>query len=122
MNETPGNPSVASLPANLPVKILGPFQKFFKKTVSGSLPLIAAAVVALVWANTASHSYHQIWHTELAVSIGSFHMAKSLVHWIDEALMALFFFSVGLEIKREVIAGELASLKQAALPVAAAVG
>lgn len=102
--------------------IIGPFQKFFKKIVGSSFPLIIAAISAFVWANLWPASYHSLWHMDLSLSMGSFHMTKSLSHWIDEALMALFFFSVGLEIKREVLVGELATFKKAALPVCAAVG
>ncbi len=101
---------------------LGPYQKFFKKAVSGSLPLFGAAVLAFLWANLHYSSYHSFWHTDLAISAGPFQFSKSLIHWIDEALMAIFFFTVGLEIKREVLVGELASFKKAIIPVAAAVG
>jgi NhaA family Na+:H+ antiporter len=102
--------------------IIGPFQRFFKKLVSGSYPLFLAAIFATIWANISAASYHSFWHTELSLSLGQFHIAKSLVHWIDEALMTLFFFVIGLEIKREVLVGGLSSPKQAALPIAAAVG
>ncbi|MDY6855106.1 MAG: Na+/H+ antiporter NhaA [Thermodesulfobacteriota bacterium] len=105
-----------------PVQIIGPFQKFFNKIVSGSYPLFIAAIIALFWANFFGESYHSVWHTELAFSIGSFHISKSLLHWINDALMTIFFFVVGLEIKRELLVGELASIKKAILPIAAAIG
>jgi NhaA family Na+:H+ antiporter len=98
------------------------FQRFFQRFVSGSYPLLAAAAAALIWANISPHTYHGVWHTKLAVSIGSLDFAKTLAHWIDEALMTLFFFTVGLEIKREFLVGGLSSLKQAVLPIAAAIG
>lgn len=98
------------------------FQRFFQRFVSGSYPIFAAAAAALIWANVAPHSYHALWHAELSVTVGPFGMARSLAHWIDEALMALFFFTVGLEIKRELLVGALSSPKQAFLPVAAALG
>ena len=103
-------------------EIIGPFQRFFKKLVSGSYPLFMAAILAMVWANISAASYHSFWHNELSLSLGQFHISKSLAHWIDEALMTLFFFVVGLEIKREILVGGLSSPKQAALPIAAAAG
>jgi NhaA family Na+:H+ antiporter len=63
-----------------------------------------------------------VWHTELTIRLGHFQINKSLVHWIDDALMTLFFFTVGLEIKREMLVGELASVKKALLPASAAIG
>ncbi len=102
--------------------IITPFQKFFKKVVTGSFPLLFAAFAAFAWANMFPHSYNSFWHMELSLSLGDLHISKSLIHWIDEALMTLFFFSVGLEIKREILVGELASFKKAILPVSAALG
>jgi NhaA family Na+:H+ antiporter len=104
------------------MKILTPFQKFAKKIVSGSYPLMLAAIVAMVWANLYPHSYHGFWHAKVSLAAGPFHVEKSVSHWIDEALMAIFFFSVGLEIKREILVGELASVRKAMLPVMAAIG
>ena len=108
-----------------PTKILyliSPFRHFLKKIVTGGFLILSATVVALLWANIAPHSYHKFWHTQLTISLGALAISKSMLHWIDEALMALFFFTVGLEIKREILIGELSSLKKAALPVAAALG
>jgi NhaA family Na+:H+ antiporter len=104
------------------VRMLEPFQRFFRKIVRGSVPLFIATVVALVWSFLSYTSYHHVWHTELTISLGHFQITKSLVHWIDDALMTLFFFTVGLEIKREMLVGELASIKKALLPVCAAIG
>jgi NhaA family Na+:H+ antiporter len=101
---------------------ISPFQRFFNKIVSGSYPILLAVILAMIWANLLAASYHSFWHTPLSLSFGQFSISKSLVHWIDEALMALFFFTVGLEIKREILVGGLSSPRQAALPIAAAVG
>ena len=104
-------------------KIVRPFQDFAHKQSSGGILLIAAAVVALVWANSPwGESYADLWHTELTVGLGEFSLSKDLTHWINDGLMAVFFLVVGLEIKREVLVGELSSVRGAALPVAAALG
>lgn len=89
----------------------------------GGILLMLCAVVALMSANIPQLNFlHQIWDTHLGITIGSFTLEMSLVHWINDALMAVFFFVVGLEIKREMMVGELSSLKQASLPIVAAVG
>jgi Na+:H+ antiporter, NhaA family len=98
------------------------FQRFFTRFVHGSYPLFAAAMVAMVWANLSYQTYHDVWHAELSLSLGPLHVSKSIAHWIDEALMTIFFFTVGLEIKREFLVGGLSSIRQAALPVMAALG
>lgn len=101
----------------------GMFQRFLHSQVGGSFVLIAATIVALIWANSPwSQSYYDISHTYAGVSWGDASFKLSLSHWIKDGLMAIFFFVVGLEIKREVIAGELSSLNRAMLPVAAAIG
>src|SRR5688572_30665196 len=104
-------------------RIVRPFQDFAHKQSSGGILLIAATAVALVWANSPwGESYAALWHTKLTVGIGDFSLSKDLTHWINDGLMAVFFLVVGLEIKREVLVGELSTLRGAALPVAAAVG
>jgi NhaA family Na+:H+ antiporter len=102
--------------------LVSPFHHFFKKIVTGGALLLCATVIALLWANFATHSYHSFWHTDLTISLGPMAISKSIQHWIDEALMALFFFTVGLEIKREILIGELAHWRRALLPIAAATG
>lgn len=102
--------------------LIGPFQKFVRKVATGGFLLFASTIIALIWANLAQESYHTFWHTELSIHIGPYHITRSIQHWIDEALMTLFFFTVGLEIKRELLIGELASAQKAILPVAAAIG
>ena len=98
--------------------------RFISEEAYGGIILIIATIIALVWANSSFYdSYHYIWH-ELKVGFawGDINMITSLHHWINDGLMALFFFTVGLEIKREVMGGELSSLKKASMPIAAAVG
>jgi NhaA family Na+:H+ antiporter len=104
-------------------KIVRPFQDFAHKQSSGGILLILATAVALIWANSPwGEGYAALWHTKLTVGIGDFSISKDLTHWINDGLMAVLFLVVGLEIKREVLVGELSSARNAALPVAAAVG
>ncbi|MDF1579966.1 MAG: Na+/H+ antiporter NhaA [Desulfuromonadales bacterium] len=103
--------------------LMRPFEDFFKRQVSGGIVLIVATLLALLLANSPwSATFHHFWETSLTVGGKSFGLTKSLHHWINDGLMAVFFFVVGLEIKREFLAGELASARKAALPIAAAVG
>jgi NhaA family Na+:H+ antiporter len=102
---------------------LGEFQRFFHSQVSGSIMLLACAIIALVWANSPwSEHYFHILHTKVGVSWADSTHALSLHHWVNDGLMAIFFFVVGLEIKRELVVGELSSIKQAVLPISAALG
>lgn len=104
-------------------RIVRPFQDFAHKQSSGGILLIVATLVALAWANSPwGASYTALWHTKFTVSVGGFSLSKDLTHWINDGLMAVFFLVVGLEIKREVLVGELSSVRNAALPIAAAVG
>jgi NhaA family Na+:H+ antiporter len=100
-----------------------PLREFLDTEVAGGLVLLAATAVALGWANSPwQASYAAIWETELAFEVGRSALALDLRHWINDGLMALFFFVVGLEIKRELVVGELRSVRSAALPVLAALG
>jgi NhaA family Na+:H+ antiporter len=104
-------------------KIVRPFQEFADRASSGGILLIAAAIVALVWANSPwGESYTQLWRTKLSVGLGNLSIEEDLSHWINDGLMAIFFLVVGLEIKREILVGELSSPRRAALPIAAALG
>jgi len=110
-------------PIPLLEQALAPFRRFSRIQASGGLALIACTVIALVWANSPlAPSYFALWETPVSFGFGDFVLRKTLLHWINDGLMAVFFFMVGLEIKREVLVGELNSLGQAVLPVAAAVG
>ena len=104
-------------------QILKPAQQFFNKEASSSILLIAATIIALVWINSdIGETYHGFWHTKISFTFGYFNISKTLLHWVNDGLMSLFFFTVGLEIKREILVGELATPKKALLPVIAALG
>jgi NhaA family Na+:H+ antiporter len=108
-------------PLGMRVRLL--VEVFTSMAASGSIVLLAGALVALLWANSPwSESYFHLWETTLAISAGRFSLAEHLLGWVDDGLMAIFFFVVGLEIKREVTVGELASPRRAALPIAGALG
>jgi NhaA family Na+:H+ antiporter len=100
-----------------------PLQSFLQAEASSGVLLVIAAVAALVWANSPwSASYDTFWGTELTLRLGPWSVSEDLRHWVNDGLMALFFYVVGLEIKRELLTGELRDRRAAALPVLAAVG
>lgn len=99
------------------------FRDFITSSTAGGVILLAVTVAALVWANSgAAASYFALWETNVTFAFGGFSLSKTLHHWINDGLMVIFFFMVGLEIKREIAVGELASFKKALLPILAAVG
>ncbi|MFV1978613.1 MAG: Na+/H+ antiporter NhaA [Myxococcota bacterium] len=99
------------------------FNRFFHSEVSGSVVLMACTIIALAWANSPwSQTYFDLAHTKVGFSWGDTSLYLSLQHWINDALMAIFFFVVGLEVKREIAIGQLSTLRKAALPVSAAIG
>lgn len=103
--------------------IVRTFERFFRLEAAGGIVLLGTTAAALVWANSpAADGYFSLWRTRIAVGAGELRLSKSLLHWINDGLMALFFLLVGLELKRETLYGELSSFRAAALPVAAAVG
>jgi NhaA family Na+:H+ antiporter len=102
---------------------LGPLQEFVRNSVSGIGLLLFGAALALIMANSHwADTYENFWNTKLTIGTADVGITISLRHWVNDALMALFFFILGLEIKREVLVGELRGIRQAALPVAAAIG
>ena len=114
---------MASLPAQPVDRLLAPFRDFMAREASGGVLLMAAALIALVWANSPfADTYDALWDTTFTIGAGDLVLAKSLHQWINDGLMAIFFLVVGLEIKREVLVGELASARRAILPIAAAGG
>ncbi len=99
------------------------FIRFLKLESAGGIVMMTAAALALVVANTPlSDAYFGLWHTYAGAVIGEWSLKMSFLHWVNDGLMAVFFFLVGLEIKREVLFGELASVRRAALPIVGAVG
>ncbi len=104
-------------------KVLTPFEEFIHKETTSGFLLFACAVIAMVLANSALASvYQHTLHTMVSFGFGDWVLEKTLHHWINDGLMALFFFLIGLEIKREVLVGELSDPRQAALPIVAAIG
>jgi len=109
---------------SLPIEVLTiPFVRFAKMEASSGLLLLAGTIAALVWANSPwEQSYHAIWTAPVSIGFGRFYLSETRHEWINDGLMAVFFFLVGLEIKREVLIGELSSLRKAAFPFMAALG
>jgi NhaA family Na+:H+ antiporter len=95
---------------------------FVSLEAASGIVLLLAAAAALVWVNTDTAGYTSWWHHELTIGPGELAITESLVHWVNDALMTVFFFVVGLEIKRELVTGELRDRQRAALPAVAALG
>jgi len=107
----------------VPRVVLRPLQEFLQTSTAGAILLFGAVVVALLWANSPwKDAYDRLWLTRVSVGVGSWALDEVLRFWIDDGLMALFFLLVGLEIKREVVSGELRDRRAAMLPALAAVG
>jgi len=108
---------------NVPTRFVGPFVRFTQISASSGIVLLVAAVLALLWANGPfGDTYDRFWDNHLEISLGAFHFNESLKHLVNDGLMVIFFFVVGLEIKRELVVGDLKDRKQAALPAIAALG
>lgn len=100
-----------------------PLDRFLHIEAASGILLLIAAAIALVWANSPwAHSYQQLWHTPLGLRIGGFTFERSLEWVVNDGLMVIFFFVVGMEIRREIHHGELSEWRRAALPIAAALG
>lgn len=104
-------------------RIARPLRTFLHTEAAGGIVLLVATVIALGLANSPlAESFEKIWQTELRISVGAFELTEDLRNFVNDALMAVFFFVVGLEIKREIVLGELSDRRKAALPAVAALG
>ena len=118
-----GGNSFHSLPTSAVSHWMRPFGQFLRIESASGVVLLLCTVVALSLANSPlGDAYTDLWNRHLRIGIGSWELNESLLHWINDGLMTIFFFVVGLEIKREVVAGELRDIKKAALPIMAALG
>ena len=103
--------------------ILSPLEEFIHRQTTSGILLMICAITALIIANSPWHEgYHHFLELKLTIGVEGFQLSQTLHHWINDGLMALFFFVVGLELKREILVGELADSKQAILPIVAAIG
>lgn len=104
-------------------RLLSPFEEFIHRQTTSGLLLMGAATLALILANSdLAGGYQHLVHSMAGFQIGNFGLQMSLHHWVNDALMALFFFVVGMELKREILVGELADIRKSALPIVAAIG
>ncbi|MEM6772005.1 MAG: Na+/H+ antiporter NhaA, partial [Bacteroidota bacterium] len=103
--------------------LLTPFQKFVKLESFSGILLFSATILAMIWANSPyGDSYQELWNTKIGFGTEDFGLNKALILWINDGLMAIFFFLIGLEIKREILVGELNSIRKATFPIFAAMG
>jgi len=111
-------------PPSSPIEvIISPFVRFARTEAAGGFVLLASTILALTWSNSPwQHSYHEILERQVTIAFGDFVVTANRHEWINDGLMSLFFFLVGLEIKREFLIGELSSLRRAIFPFIAALG
>ncbi|HEX5061527.1 MAG TPA: Na+/H+ antiporter NhaA [Kofleriaceae bacterium] len=102
--------------------ITSPIQSVLAIEAASGIALLAATVFSLLWANVSPETYASVWHTPIGARVGSWSFERPFHFWVNDGLMTIFFFVVGLEIRREIFEGELATLRKAALPLAAALG
>ena len=103
-------------------KIITPIERLMKVETTGGIVLIIMTLAALLWANLSPETYHHVWHMPFALTIGSWIGAADLHWFINDAMMTIFFFNIGLEVKGEMTYGELKNPKAASLPIIAAAG
>ena len=105
------------------IKPLVTFNEFINKEALSGILLFIATVAAVIVANSSlGQAYYDLWHMPLGIGLGELKISMTLTYWIDDALMALFFLMVGLEIKREMLIGQLSTLSKASFPIIAAIG
>jgi NhaA family Na+:H+ antiporter len=123
VDENKSKAPVSGLPIEPIHRFMNPLVRFLQVETASGLVLLAATGFALAMANSPAHErYQAIWDTPVVLQIGSFSLSHSLQEWINDGLMVIFFFVIGLEVKREVVLGELRELRRAALPIVAALG
>lgn len=104
-------------------RVVGPVERFLQVEASSGIVLLAVAIVAMLWANSRwAWAYEALWHTPFGLRLGPWAFERDLHFWVDDGLMTVFFFVVGLEVRRELHQGELSEPRRAALPIAAALG
>ena len=104
-------------------KILKPIERYMHNESTAGIVLFLSALAAVVWSNSPwSASYFDLWHHDIAIRAGNYEVNNTLHYWINDGLMAMFFFVIGLELKREIMAGELSDARQATVPLLAAIG
>jgi len=104
-------------------KVLTPLEQFVHSQTTTGLILMAMTILALILANSPLHHYYEeFFHTNIEFNVGSWKMSHTIHHWINDGLMAIFFFMIGLEIKRNILVGELSNIKVAILPIVSAIG
>jgi len=120
MADRSGSPRLPEAPID---RIVAPIERFLHVEAAGGIVLLACTATALAVANSPfADAYHHFWETEIGLTVGAFRLSHSLEHWINDGLMAIFFFVIGLEVKRDLVLGELRDPRRAALPVVGAVG
>ncbi|MFP5299497.1 MAG: Na+/H+ antiporter NhaA, partial [Actinomycetota bacterium] len=122
----PGSPlrfSWLSSERPVPRLVARPLRRFLHTEAAGGVVLLVATIIALLLANSPfQDGFESFWRTEVRLEIGNFVLNEDLRHWVNDGLMAIFFFVVGLEIKRELVIGELRDPRAALLPAVAALG